>query len=227
MMPRQPGFTMAVPLIAPELVTACELCTVISDSETRPPELPVWIIGKASAESSFIACPASVPRPTVICGPRAPVVITSRSCHYWLALDCHDVYPPDRLAHPGRVRHMLAYELILEPRLDAVPRRAHLGQVVGLNRPELHDLPRPDELLAPFERRLALYVSAELARRPQRPLHLSQRGDELLHGRGVEGEGVVGALPRPVVRVVVLEDACAKHERGEAWDRRGVMSREG
>src|SRR3990167_11367121 len=77
----------------------------------------------------------------------------------------HDVYPPDGLAHPGRVRHMLADELVLEPRFDAVPRRAHLGQVVGGNLPELHDLPRPDELLAAFERRLALHVRAEPARR--------------------------------------------------------------
>src|SRR3989304_7223258 len=56
MMPRQPGFTMVAPFVTPELVTACDDCTVISESETRPPELPVWLNGPASAEPSTTPC---------------------------------------------------------------------------------------------------------------------------------------------------------------------------
>src|SRR3990167_11157429 len=58
----------------------------------------------------------------------------------------HDVNPLDRLARAGRVRDMLADERVLEPRLDAVPGGAHLGQIIGGDFPELHDLPGPDEL---------------------------------------------------------------------------------
>src|SRR3990167_4141772 len=133
-------------------------------------------------------------------------------------LDSHDVDPLNRLARAGRVRDVLAHKRVLEPRLDAIPGWTHLGQVVGSDLPELHDLACPHELLAPFKRRLRFGLRAELVLVAERLLYLGEQHDELLHGRGVQREPVVRPLPCPVVRVMMLEDASAKHERGEAWD---------
>src|SRR3990167_5863641 len=104
----------------------------------------------------------------------------------------HDVHPLDRLAGAGRVRDVLTDERVFEPRLDAIPGRTHLGQVVGHDLAELHDLACPHELLAPFERRLRLGLGAELVLVAERLLYLGERHDELLHGRGIQRERVVG-----------------------------------
>src|SRR3990167_9707472 len=135
----------------------------------------------------------------------------------------HDVDPLDRLARAGRVSNVLADDRVLEPRLNAIPRRTHLGQVVGGDLAELHDLTCPHELLAPFECWLRLGLRAELVRMAEHPLHLSEGGDERLHRFGVQRELVVRPLPCPVVRVVVLEDARSQHERSKRRNRGGVV----